>query len=151
MVLVCRADIVKPIFCSSWLNSRTRALEHWNIGRSLASCPVNEEHLGGKGTSCHDRHLDSVLRSRPSQVCHQLELPEDNAGSEEEEETGEENREEDKKIDVQLVLSEEYVSESWLSILPFGTMENEVEFCGSEVMRGLRKVDDQPVLDILDI
>ena len=92
-----------------------------------------------------------MLGSRSSQVRHQLELPEDNAGSEEEKETGEEDREKDKKIDVQLVLSEEYVSESWFSILPFGTMENEVEFCGSEVVRGLRKVDDQPVLDILDI
>ena len=151
MVLVCRADIVKPIFCSFRLNSRTCALEHWNIGRSLASCPVDEEHLGGKGTSCHDRHFDSVLGSRPSQVCHQLELPEDNAGREEEEETGEENREEDKKIDVQLVLSEENVSQSWFDILAFGTMENEVELGGSEVVRGLRKVDNQSVLDILDI
>ena len=151
MVLVSRTNIVKPVFGSSWLNSRTWALEHGNIGWSLASYSVNEQHLGGKWTSCHDRHLNSVLGSCTSQVCHKFELPEDNAGSEEEEETGEEDREEDKKIDVQLVLSEEYVSESWLSILPFGTMENEVEFCGSEVMRGLRKVDDQPVLDILDI
>ena len=151
VVLVCRADIVKPIFCSFRLNSRTRALEHWNVGRSLASCPVDEEHLGGEGTSCHDRHLDSVLRPRPPQVRHQLELPEDDAGREEEEETGEEDGEEDKKIDMQLVLSEEYVSESGLDILAFGTVENEVELCGSEVVRGLRKVDDQPVLDILDI
>lgn len=126
-------------------------MEHRNIRRPLASNGVNEQGLGGERTSGHDRHLDSVLGPRPSKVRHQLELPEDNAGREEEEETGEEDREEDKQIDVQLVLSEEYVSESWLNILPFGTMENEVELCGSEVVRGLRKVDDQPVLDILDI
>ena len=92
-----------------------------------------------------------MLRSRPSQIRHQLELPEDNAGRKEEEETGEEDREEDKKIDVQLVLSEENVSQSWFDILAFGTMENEVELGGSEVVRGLRKVDNQSVLDILDI
>ena len=126
-------------------------MEHWAIGWPLASNGVNEQRLGGERTSGHDRHLYSVLGSCPSKVRHQLELPEDNAGCKEEEETGEEDREEDEKIDVQLVLSEEYVSESWLNILPFGTVENEVELCGSEVVRRLRKVDDQPVLDILDI
>ena len=66
MVLVSWADIVKPIFGSSWLHSGTCAMEHWTIGRPLASNRVNEQHLGGERTSGHDRHLDCVLGSCPS-------------------------------------------------------------------------------------
>ena len=152
VVLVRGADIVKPILCSPRLNDRTRAMEHWSIRRSLDAGPVDEQHLGRKRTSGHDCHLNGMLSSRPSQVGHQLELPEDDAGGEEEEEAGEEHGEEDEQVDVQLILSEEYVPESWLvDILAFGTVENEVEFGGAEIVRGLRKVDDQSVLHILDI
>ena len=103
--------------------------------RSLPSFhSVDEQHLCGERSPCHDRHLDGVLSAGSSQVRHQLELPEDDAGGKEEEETGEKDREEDKKVDVKLVLAEEYVSQSRLHVLSFGTMENEVEFCGSQVV-----------------
>ena len=135
VVLVRGADIVKPILCSPRLNDRTRAMEHWSIRRSLAASSVDKQHLGRKRTSRHDCHLNGMLSSRPSQVGHQLELPEDDAGGEEEEEAGEEHGEEDEQVDVELILSEEYVPESWLvDILAFGTVENEVEFCGSQVV-----------------
>jgi len=103
--------------------------------RSLPSFPsVDEQHLCGERSPCHDRHLNGVLSAGASQVGHQLELPEDDAGGKEEEEAGEKDREEDKEVDMKLVLPEEYVSQSRLHVLSFGTMENEVEFCGSQVV-----------------
>lgn len=76
-------------------------------GAALATVPVVEYGRGGKRPFRHVQHLDDVATPGASHVRRLLRLPRDHASSQEQEEAGEEAREENKQVDVQLVLPEE--------------------------------------------
>ena len=108
---------------------------------------VNQDQLSGEGSLSHDGHFYCVTSSGGSDVHGQLELPHDSTEGEEEEKAGEEHGEENKEINVKLVLTKEDITNNFgiivIGLFLVNTIEKEVKFGRSQIMCGLRYRDDE--------
>ena len=120
VVLVDGADIVETTLGPPVLKGRAGPREGWR--GTIPAVPVNVNELAGEGASCHYGHLNSMLGSGTPEVCHQLELPEHNAGGKEEEEAGKKDGEENKEVNMKLVLPEKNVAVGGSHVLILGAV-----------------------------
>ena len=113
---------------------------------------VNQNQLSGEGSLSHDGHLDHVSPTCAPDVHGELEFPDDNTKCEEEEKAGEEDRKENKEIDVKLVLAKEHVSNNVVGriLLLSRSVDQEVELGGAEIVSSVRDGDHEAVPDIFD-
>jgi len=99
-----------------------------------------------EGPGRHVMHLNLPAMSRAASVDRLLRLPHQHTGSEEQEEAGEEHREEDKEVDVRLVLAE--VDDAVGCVGRAG--HHEVEPRHLQPVSGVGQHQDQSVCDAAD-
>ena len=134
---------------TSFLGRPVLAFQAALLGIYLIQICEEDQHSGERSLS-HVLHLQPASLPRPASVHRLLGLPNQHTESQKQEEAGEENGEEHKKIDMWLVLKEEKVTIGRLIQLITNSKHNNEEAHIIQVVLTTRQSYHQSICDVLN-